>query len=174
MKILHVIAAIQKAAGTSVFCCELCNELARQGHEVTIAVSVFAIKEWYPTDRQIKIVDIRDVLRKNERFDVVHIHGLWQYVVHQSAAYARKLGIPYVWSPHGALTPWAFHYKWWKKFPVWWLWQKYDLQAASMIHVTAQSEVEDIRRVGLRNEVTIVPLGVRVEDYNFTKLTGGG
>ncbi len=33
MKILHVIEGVQKAAGTSVFCGEVLNTLARNGNE---------------------------------------------------------------------------------------------------------------------------------------------
>jgi glycosyltransferase involved in cell wall biosynthesis len=60
------------------------------------------------------------------------------------------------------LTPWAFHYKWWKKWPAWWLYQRHDLSKAEMIHVTAESEIVDVRRLGFTNEVVIAPLGVHI------------
>ena len=33
---------------------------------------------------------------------------------------------------------------------------------ADLLHVTAESEVEDVRRMGLKNEVVVVPLGVNI------------
>lgn len=174
MRILHVITAIQKAAGTSVFCCELCNELARRGHDVTIAVSVFSIKEWYETDSRVRLVSMNDIANGDERFDIIHMHGLWQTELHHLVKWALKHKIPLVWSPHGSLTAWAFRYKWWKKWPAWWLYQKRDLKNAAFIHVTAQSEVEDITRVGLKNKVIIAPLGVDLDDVSRTPIPGGG
>ena len=38
MRILHVITGLPKAAGTSVFCGEVCNGLVAVGHDVTLAV----------------------------------------------------------------------------------------------------------------------------------------
>lgn len=164
MRILHVITAIQKAAGTSVFCCELCNELARRGHDVTIAVSVFSIKEWYETDSRVRLVSMNDIANGNERFDIIHMHGLWQTELHHFVKWALRKKIPMAWSPHGSLTKWAFRYKWWKKLPAWYLYQKRDLKHAAFIHVTAESEVADVKRVGLNNGVIVVPLGVNLTD----------
>lgn len=164
MKILHVITAIQKAAGTSVFCCELCNELARRGHDVTIAVSVFSIKEWYKVDSRVRLTSMNDVANGSEKFDIVHMHGLWQTELHHFVKWALRQKIPMVWSPHGSLTEWAFRYKWWKKLPAWWLYQKRDLKHAAFIHVTAESEIADVKRVGLNNGIIVVPLGVNLTD----------
>ena len=47
MKILHVITGLQKAAGTSVFCGEVCNGLSGLGHEVTLAVIMMLIVRNY-------------------------------------------------------------------------------------------------------------------------------
>ena len=44
MKVLHTISGLQKAAGTSVFCVELCDHLKLLGVEVTIAVSAESIE----------------------------------------------------------------------------------------------------------------------------------
>src|SRR6266496_385313 len=47
--------------------------------------------------------------------DVVHIHGIWDEVQHQAAVTARQLGKPYIFTPHGMLTPWSLNQKWLKK-----------------------------------------------------------
>ena len=58
------------------------------------------------------------------------------------------------------LTPWAMNNKKWKKSLGWWLYQRKDLARSDMLHATAQSEVDDIRRMGLDNRVFVAPLGV--------------
>lgn len=169
MKILHVITCMRKAAGTSVFCGELCSGLARDGHSVSLAVCDILADDVYAIDGQIRRLSIRQVLGGGELYEVVHIHGLWSPVLHRVAVWARKNRIPVVWSPHGMLTQWAFRFKWWKKWPVWHLYQKRDLEESALVHVTAESEVEDVRRVGLTRNIAIVPLGVRLPSDTCVK-----
>ena len=61
------------------------------------------------------------------------------------------------------LTTWAMNNKKWKKRLGWWLYQRKDLARADLLHATAESEVEDIRRMGLSNKVMIAPLGVKID-----------
>lgn len=164
MKILHVITGMQKAAGTSVFCGEVCNRLVQNGHEVTLAVVDCKQDNFYPVDERVRVVAIESVMNGNEPFDLVHIHALWSPILHQVAKWARRHKIPIVWSPHGMLTPWAMNNKKWKKLLGWWLYQKWDLTRSELIHVTAQSEVADVRRMGLKNKIMVAPLGVEVDD----------
>ena len=48
MKIIHVITGLQKAAGTSVFCGEVCNGLIALGHDVAIAIPNPDSPDCYP------------------------------------------------------------------------------------------------------------------------------
>ena len=167
MRILHVITGMQKAAGTSVFCGEVCSGLVRGGHDVTLAVPDPAAAGCYAVDPKVRIVAIESVLalRRNGAsnvapFDLVHIHGLWPLVLHKVSNWAHGNKIPVAWSPHGMLTPWAMKYKRWKKLPAWWLYQKRDLARAAVLHATADAELADFRRLGLANKVVIAPLGI--------------
>jgi glycosyltransferase involved in cell wall biosynthesis len=58
------------------------------------------------------------------------------------------------------LTPWALNQKRIKKWLALALYQYGDLRSSAFLHATAASEVEDIRRVGLRRPVVVAPLGV--------------
>ena len=164
MKVLNILLDMQKAAGTSVFCGELSNGLVDSGHDVTLAVvSEKKGSDFYDMDDRVKVVSIRSVISGSEKFDVVHIHGLWAPALHKVARWARLNRLPLVWSPHGMMTPWAMGNKKLKKMLGWWVYQKHDLSCADLIHATAQSEVNDIRMMGLNNKVIIAPLGVRVD-----------
>ncbi len=167
MKILHVITGLQKAAGTSVFCGEVCNGLAAAGHDVTIAVVDPNRADCYPIDPRIKMFPIDTLFKStpstcSTRFNIIHIHALWSPILHKVSNWAHKSKMPVVWSPHGMLTPWAMNNKKWKKRLGWWLYQRKDLARADLLHATAESEVEDVRRMGLRNKVMIAPLGVKI------------
>ncbi len=161
MKILHAITGMQKAAGTSVFCGEILNELAKAGEDCRLLVQKKS-DDFYPVNARIRIFegDVRQVCAEGWCPDVVHIHALWSPWLSKVYRWARRNGVKVVWSPHGMITPWALGQKKWKKRLALALYQLRGLKGADLIHVTAESEVEDVRRLGLKNKIAIVPLGV--------------
>jgi glycosyltransferase involved in cell wall biosynthesis len=167
MKILHVITGLQKAAGTSVFCGEVANGLAAMGHDVTIAVVNPEAPNLYALKSKVKLVSISSILTTNQLttndYNVVHIHGLWSPALHKVSSWARKNKIPVVWSPHGMLQKWALKNKLLKKVVALLLYQWRDLAKADLLHATAESEIEAIRRLKLKNKIVVAPLGVRID-----------
>lgn len=165
MKILHVITGFGKAAGTTVFCGEVCSGLAASGHDVTLAILDPSEPGRYQVDSRVHVVSIESILSSCNDYvpDVAHFHVIWLPIMHKLCKWAKRNNVPIVWSPHGTLTPWAMKYHWWKKWPIWWLFQRKDLSSARLLHATAQSEVEDFRRMGLKNPVCLAPLGVRID-----------
>ncbi len=169
MKVLHVITGLGKAAGTNVFCAEVCNGLVAAGHDVTIAVCDPAVKDCCPLDVRIKLTSISSILTTNHQplatshYDLVHVHALWTPILHRVSKWARQNKLPVVWSPHGMLAPWAMKHKWWKKCLPWHLYQKGDLKRAALLHATSEQEERWIRECGFNQPVVVVPLGTAVE-----------
>lgn len=162
MKILHVISGLGQAAGTSVFCVELCDHLQQAGLQCGIAVRSRGIND-YASRQSVPIYEIgRHPGALPFKPDLLHIHALWDPFLHRAAARARQKGVPVVWSPHGMLTPWALRHKTIKKALALAGYQYRDLRKAAMLHATADSEVRDVRRLGLRQPVVVAPLGVNV------------
>lgn len=147
MRVLHVTDDLADTSGVVVFIKGL-----------TKAVKPYGI------DGSIMIAEDRTI--PDEDCDIVHLHGMWLPVYHRMSKWARRKHIPIVWSPHGMLTPWAMHNHWWKKLPYWHLVQKRDMRYADVLHVTAESEAEDLRRLGLENRIAIAPLGVDLNPLN--------
>ena len=52
------------------------------------------------------------------------------------------------------------------------LYQWRDLANANLLHATAESEVEDIRRLRLRNKIVVAPLGVTIDEERGDKIQG--
>ena len=178
MNVLFIVTGLGKASGITTFVENVAAELRKCGHLVDI------LTKSSPDSERLNL----------SSYDVVHIHGLWSPWLHTLAKKIRKLRrsptrplslssklyplsspptpalYPYthspllVWSPHGMLQKWALKNKFWKKFLALALYQWRDLHSADLLHATAQSEVEDIRRLGLRNRVVIAPLGVRNQE----------
>jgi glycosyltransferase involved in cell wall biosynthesis len=96
------------------------------------------------------------------KFDVMHSHGMWQMCVVYPGTVARRNKKPLVVSPRGALSTWAMKHGSWLKHVFWPLVQRPALEKASCFHATAESECRDIRRLGFRQPVAIIPNGVDV------------
>ena len=161
MHVLHVIVGLPKAAGTSVFCGEVCNMLVSRGYDVTIAVLNPVRKDCCFLDSRVKLVSIDSVIDSAEqhRVDVIHIHAIWSPVLHKISMWAMRNNLPVVWSPHGMLAPWAMRHKWWKKCLPWYLYQRGDLKRAKLLHATSEQEKRWIAERGFEQPVMVVPLG---------------
>ena len=151
MRILHVISGLGKSAGTTTFVENVVEGLRARGHDV-------------------KVMTVANPCEM-DGFDIVHVHGLWESILHASANRARKLGIPFVWSPHGMTAPWSMHHKWWKKIIPWHLYQRWDLKHAAAIHCTTDLEAEWNKALGFANCV-VAPLGTQVREVE--RIGGGG
>lgn len=92
--------------------------------------------------------------------DVVHTHGLWEPVGHWAARWALRHRVPLVMQPHGMLEPWALGHKARKKRIGMALFQRNDLDAARVLIATSSQEYENIRKLGLRQPVAVIPNGV--------------
>ena len=70
-----------------------------------------------PNDYRTPFVISRNIqkfLWQND-YDIYHVNALWMGSSHDTCRIARKLGKPYVLSPHGMLYPTALAVKSWKK-----------------------------------------------------------
>jgi len=92
---------------------------------------------------------------------VIHNHGMWQ----SNAIYSSRLKSKYnhrlLISPRGTLSDWALNNGSVIAKKIFWsLFQRNALQVADCIHVTSISEYEDVRRLGFKNPIAIIPNGI--------------
>ncbi len=93
---------------------------------------------------------------------LLHNHGLWMMPNVYPGWVARRFCIPYVVSPRGTLGEWPFSSGSPAKRVFWPLVQKPAFSAVSCWHATSQAEYEDIRRMGFRQPVAVIPNGMDV------------
>jgi glycosyltransferase involved in cell wall biosynthesis len=98
--------------------------------------------------------------------DVLHSHGLWQHPSWVSLDWKKQFKRPHVCSVRGMLEPWAWAHNSWKKRPVWWLWERRNLQTASLLHATSFQEAEALRARPLRAPIAVIPNGVVLPDLS--------
>jgi glycosyltransferase involved in cell wall biosynthesis len=99
---------------------------------------------------------------RTEKASILHDTGLWLPSNHAVAAAARRFGLPLIVSPRGMLTPWALKYRGLKKRIAWALYQRRDLQSAEVLHATSLQEARDLRALGLRQPIAVIPNGVEL------------
>lgn len=97
------------------------------------------------------------------RFDVVHIHAVFNHACIAAASACRKHKVPYVVRPLGTLDPWSMKQKPLRKFLFWQLAGKRMLRGAAGVHYTALAEkLAAEKSLGL-GRGQVIPLGVETD-----------
>ena len=110
--------------------------------------------------RKTNFKDSLDKLIRDVAVSVVHQHGIWLRSTHEVTKSAISNRVPLVVSPRGMLEPWAINNSKWKKKLAWLIYQERDLQKATAFHATAQSEAANIRRLGFKHPISVIPNGI--------------
>lgn len=95
--------------------------------------------------------------------DIVHQHAIWQYASVAASRWRRRTGRPVVISTQGMLEPWALSNSRLKKKVAEFLFERKNLEAASVIHCS-RAEVAGVRAFGLRNPIAVLPNGAVLSD----------
>jgi glycosyltransferase involved in cell wall biosynthesis len=114
----------------------------------------------------------REALGREGR-GVIHIHGLWTLVGGAMTRLARVAGLPLVISPHGMLAPAALAQHGWRKRLALWVSERAVLEAADLLVATSANEADNIRRLGFRQPIAVVPNGVQLPEPRAPR-TGTG
>lgn len=94
--------------------------------------------------------------------DIIHNHSLWMMPNVYPGRVSRVMRVPLIVSPRGTLSRWAMGSGSLVKKIFWPLVQRPALESAACFHATAYSEYEDIRRLGFRQPVAIIPNGIDI------------
>lgn len=186
MRILHTIPSVSmRSGGPSQGIPELCAELVRIGHEVTLYTTNLdgprdrldvepnraiqgadGVERWYfSTQRRSGAyalsISMANALRRNVRgFDVVHIHSLYSFPSTAAAYYCRRLGVPYILQPHGSLDPCVYYRHRPRKNVYEALFEKRNLERAAAVHFATEEEMNLVRAWGLKFRGVVVPYGL--------------
>jgi len=177
MHITHIVASLEyEAAGTSYSVRRLAEAAAaRPGNEVEIFSlgaptqivsngvqhTLFSNNlSWAGPLARLGVSAEMNIALSKSKSDVLHTHGFWMMPTVYPANAAKASGARLIHSPHGMLGRDALRFSRRKKFIFWHLYQKQALEMVSCFRATAESEAEDIRALGLRQPIAIIPNGV--------------
>ena len=173
---IHVVPSIALASsGPSYTVPRLCEALIAAGGHITLATCDADIHSAEPSfvrqfppglgpRRLGRTPALRRWLRtqvRTGRADIIHSHGLWR-MCHIYAARARRGGLAHlVVSPHGSLSAWALNHGHQPAKRLFWsTLQRRSLEQASCFRATSEVEYQDIRRLGFRQPVALIPNGI--------------
>lgn len=171
MKLVHVVPHVdEEAAGPSYSVPRLCESLAARGHEVELSclaaqgampgVRLDIHTQWPLLERfAISSSHARALRRKADLVDIVHNHSLWSMVNVATGWVVPGRHAKLVTSPRGTLSQWALARRRSVKRVLWPMQQR-ALLRASMLHATSEEEYGDIRALGIRAPVAIIPNGI--------------
>ena len=174
MKIVEAIFSVDlRFGGTSRAALDLAGVMAGRGHRVTLltANGTDVPAAWTagdagcpssalepaiaPTIGAGRASDETMALLRDA--DVVHIHAMWELYNARVARLCRKVGTPYIVTPHGMLDDWCMAQSAWKKRVHMALLGRRMLESAAMVHCTAAAELAQSRKWFPRGQGTVVP-----------------
>jgi glycosyltransferase involved in cell wall biosynthesis len=157
VNILHVISSMsQEAGGPPAVVAGLARALHKRGHAVTIATLGDKGGALVPTDQAVTVRSFPGDGRgygysagleswlnaEAKRFDLVHLHGVWQFPTFAAARACWAAGVPYVVAPHGMLDEYSVgQHSTWKK-RAYWLWREGRVaRCAAGLHCLNHAEI---------------------------------
>jgi len=195
MKILHVIASIApRYGGPSKAVIELCRELAKVGHEVTIFTTNFDGKQNLdvPLERLVEIngfkiryfpiqwpryytvsLPLERALAKNtSKFDIVHIHSIYNFHTIAASHYCRRFNVPYLINPHGSLDPYLTRRHSIRKWIYTSISLQRDLDRAAAIHFKTHEEMRLTEPFEIKAPGVVVPNGIDPSEFSHLPASG--
>lgn len=198
MKILFVLPAYEPAwaFGGVVRCISnLCRELARQGHTVSVytvnsngmgqalevptgsPVDRDGVKVWYlpSTLGPQSVWDSRVLVRKLEQsvkqYNIVYVSAVWQWLGYETTRICQRARVPSIFGIHGSLDSRLLGRHRCKKELYWYLVLQRTLRRASAIHFTTEYERLESRKTGVAS--FIVPNGLDTSEFRRVNSSAG-
>lgn len=175
MKVLHYIPSIDRSSGgVGSYMQLLSKELGRlvELHVVThrseneltlenctLHYISMGMTPWSSTKKEF--VELLEQVKP----DVFHSNCCWLPVSAYTSLWAKSKGYKVVYTPHGMLEPWIMSRNYWtKKVPAILLFQKKGVAVADLLHSTAESEKENLLRLGWNKKIKVVANCVDLEE----------
>lgn len=117
-------------------------------------------------------IELAAALRRSGANDqLFHVHGIWLLAnIYATSSFVQAINsTPVIVSPRGMLDQGALQYSRTKKFLFWHAFQKSSLSRAAAFHATSERELNDVRRLGFRQPVILVPNGVDMPHHRSNK-----
>lgn len=179
MKVILTVPSIEdESAGPSYTVPSLCSVLVKAGAEVELHTLEKAprknwafrvVEYWRAKKGTLRYLCwspamLNGFKKATKITDVIHVNGVWQLADIYPSRAVKGTKCKVVYCPRGGLSPAAL----WRgktliKKLMWYFGgQRRALQEASMFHAASRKECEEIRALGFKQPIAIVPNGIDV------------
>ena len=175
MKIIHVVlgkANPERMNGVNKVAYQLAKNQQEQGHDVTIWGIANTLEHNYPprnfrtklfhqTDSMFHFEQViaKEVWHLRDKI-VFHFHGGFIPVFYPISRLLKKRDIPYIYTPHGALTKGAMQKSKWRKKAYFSLYEKTLVKDAKAIQLLGDQEYADIDQLVNVSHKVLIPNGM--------------
>ncbi|MBT3485055.1 MAG: glycosyltransferase [Desulfobacula sp.] len=114
----------------------------------------------------------KELINKMEKLSkdtIIHFHGVLIPVFSKIAILSIQLGLPYVITPHSALSHQALQRRSWRKKFYIKLFEKSHLIRSARVQALADNEALDIKKLAYESSITIIPNGIDLPKKSATK-----
>lgn len=180
MRVIHYIPSIDRTdGGTSTYMQVLAKELGKiaEVHIITHRSAnplpmenciIHHVPNYHPFNGKLKVKV--NALFDKIKPDIVHVNCCWLPTCTVVQSLAQKRSYKVVLTPHGMLEPWIINRHYWtRKFPALLLYQKNAIQKADCIQATADSERDNLLKLGYNSNVKVVKLGIDADVIEMKK-----
>lgn len=187
MKVLHIVAYFAPAfvyGGPPRTLLGLCRALQKAGVDVEVftttangssdftpspesgqtfeGIPVHYFARHFPK-RFFRAPDLAAALSTSVRhYDLIHVHGLWNFTVWSAVEAVRNSSVPYIVSPRGMLDSGSLAHQKWRKIVGYHLIERSGLKGAARLHATSDYEMRRLATLGFADKTFELPNGVDV------------
>lgn len=98
--------------------------------------------------------------RAIDSYDLVHLHGCWNFLNWAGALACIRQHRPYISTPRGMLSPWSLRNGSWLKVASYWTIERFVQRRATAHHATSGAEQADLLALDFGPPVVTVPNGI--------------
>ena len=174
MKVIQVVPFLRlESSGLTASILGMCRGLQKAGCQVTLhsdgpapkkdfdCPTFFHAVKAFPHPKFLRSPDMLKRLKEEcQSAQIIHNNSLWTMPNVYPLWASRGTMCKYVLQPHGTLSAWALNNSKWKKRLFGWLFQYAAMRQADLWIATCDEEYQDIRRLGYKQPVAILPNGV--------------
>jgi glycosyltransferase involved in cell wall biosynthesis len=104
----------------------------------------------------------------HEKFDIIHLHGIWPLLNCLSFRWANKNNTPVVVSPAASLQCWELNeslVSQVKKRIAWTFYSRKILMKSHAVNVTSKMELDSIKNSGIPFTSALIPIGINLNEF---------
>jgi glycosyltransferase involved in cell wall biosynthesis len=105
---------------------------------------------------------LESTIRKS---DLVHVHGIWEPLLHMALRTAERFQKRTIITPHGMISHYGMQKKAFKKALCLRLYARSALERASIVHALTRTEADEILHYAPRANVRVIPNGISPAEF---------